>query len=164
MHTALKLEAALMFVGCTCYSFSPNPLMRMNNVTQMHSSLTVITHSFFWLQVTLRDLLVKGGDRPRPLLIKSPVHTARLHVWKAMFPRAKYVYIHRHPLEVGMRSTLRTFMCLHMVLGLHGAEQGPRLARDSGAPSGCASQVGRLMRASQSAGRQLLYQCARLAV
>ncbi|GFR47685.1 hypothetical protein Agub_g9433 [Astrephomene gubernaculifera] len=37
---------------------------------------------------------------PPPLLIKSPVHTARLRTWLRLFPRARFVYVHRHPLEV----------------------------------------------------------------
>ena len=37
---------------------------------------------------------------PKPLLIKSPVHTARVGLLLDMFPRARFVYIHRHPLQV----------------------------------------------------------------
>ncbi|GLC59101.1 hypothetical protein PLESTB_001448300 [Pleodorina starrii] len=37
---------------------------------------------------------------PPPLLIKSPVHTARLGIWLRLFPRARFIYVHRHPLEV----------------------------------------------------------------
>jgi hypothetical protein len=37
---------------------------------------------------------------PKPLLIKSPVHTARVRTWLKLFPGAKFIYIHRHPLEV----------------------------------------------------------------
>ncbi|KAL6759579.1 P-loop containing nucleoside triphosphate hydrolase protein [Haematococcus lacustris] len=37
---------------------------------------------------------------PRPLLIKSPVHTARLAWWRSAFPQARYLYIHRHPVQV----------------------------------------------------------------
>lgn len=40
------------------------------------------------------------GQSPKPLLIKSPVHTARLRMWLSMFPKAKFIYIHRHPIEV----------------------------------------------------------------
>jgi hypothetical protein len=43
-------------------------------------------------QVTLR-----WGGR-RPLLIKSPVHTARLALLLRLFPNAKFVYVHRDPL------------------------------------------------------------------
>ena len=37
---------------------------------------------------------------PKPLLIKSPVHTARVGLLLDIFPRARFVYIHRHPLQV----------------------------------------------------------------
>lgn len=45
-----------------------------------------------------------GMDK-RPLL-KSPAHTARLHVLKDLYPTATYVHIHRHPDEV-FSSTLK---------------------------------------------------------
>lgn len=34
------------------------------------------------------------------LLLKSPVHTARIPLLRRLFPRATFVYIHRHPDEV----------------------------------------------------------------
>ena len=40
-----------------------------------------------------------GGARKR-LLLKSPVHTARVRLIKSLFPKATFVFIHRHPLEV----------------------------------------------------------------
>ena len=39
-----------------------------------------------------------GG--PRPLLLKSPVHTARIALLRRLFPAARFVYVHRAPLEV----------------------------------------------------------------
>jgi hypothetical protein len=45
-------------------------------------------------QVTLRC----GGCKP--LLIKSPVHTARVALLLRLFPRARFVYVHRDPLTV----------------------------------------------------------------
>jgi hypothetical protein len=47
------------------------------------------------VQVTLKH----GGHKP--LLIKSPVHTARVRRMLKLFPKAKFVFIHRHPLQVG---------------------------------------------------------------
>jgi hypothetical protein len=44
--------------------------------------------------VTLRC----GGCKP--LLIKSPVHTARVALLLRLFPRARFVYVHRDPLTV----------------------------------------------------------------
>src|SRR5215212_3692487 len=36
----------------------------------------------------------------RPLLLKSPTHTARIRLLLEMFPDAKFVHIRRHPLDV----------------------------------------------------------------
>ncbi|GAX75943.1 hypothetical protein CEUSTIGMA_g3386.t1 [Chlamydomonas eustigma] len=36
----------------------------------------------------------------KPLLIKSPVHTARIRLLLDMFPKARFIYIHRHPIDV----------------------------------------------------------------
>lgn len=42
-----------------------------------------------------------GGAVPsRRLLLKSPVHTARIRLLLQLFPRAQFVYIHRDPLTV----------------------------------------------------------------
>jgi hypothetical protein len=46
----------------------------------------------------LRKLaLAQGG---RPLLVKNPVYTARVARLRRLFPQAKFVHIHRNPLEV----------------------------------------------------------------
>lgn len=52
--------------------------------------------SFLWFlrKVTLRC----GGCKP--LLVKSPVHTARVRLLLDLFPQARFIFIHRHPLEV----------------------------------------------------------------
>ena len=41
----------------------------------------------------------RGGTRKR-LLLKSPVHTARVKLLKEMFPKATFIFAHRHPLKV----------------------------------------------------------------
>lgn len=41
--------------------------------------------------------LAEGG---RPLLVKNPAHTARVARLRHLFPRAKFIHIHRNPLEV----------------------------------------------------------------
>lgn len=55
-------------------------------------------------KICLRDDLMHAKDssepRKRRLLLKSPVHTARVPLLRRLFPRAKFVYIHRHPDEV----------------------------------------------------------------
>jgi hypothetical protein len=41
-----------------------------------------------------------ASSEKRRLLLKSPVHTARVPLLRRLFPRAKFVYIHRNPDEV----------------------------------------------------------------
>ena len=43
--------------------------------------------------------LAAGGAHKR-LLLKSPVHTARVNLFHQMFPKATFIFIHRHPYEV----------------------------------------------------------------
>ncbi len=44
----------------------------------------------------------------KPLLLKSPVNTARLKILIDLFPEARFVHIHRHPYDV-FRSTLKMY-------------------------------------------------------
>lgn len=46
----------------------------------------------------LRKLTLKHGQRP--LLLKSPSHTAKIGLLRELFPQARFVHIHRHPYEV----------------------------------------------------------------
>lgn len=55
---------------------------------------------FTGLGGTPQLLAAPSCSHPKPLLIKSPVHTARIGLLLDMFPRARFVYIHRHPLQV----------------------------------------------------------------
>lgn len=50
--------------------------------------------AFLWF---LRKLTVKS---PRPLVLKSPPHTARVRLLLEMFPDARFVHIHRDPFVV----------------------------------------------------------------
>ena len=56
------------------------------------------------LQFFAQKLTWKYG---RPLVFKSPVHTARIRLLLEMFPAARFVHIHRHPFAVynSMRHT-----------------------------------------------------------
>ena len=45
----------------------------------------------------MRKLTFKYG---RPLVLKSPPHTARIRLLLEMFPEARFVHIHRHPYQV----------------------------------------------------------------
>ena len=53
-------------------------------------------------KLMLRAQLRGGGYR---LLLKSPVHTARIPLLLSLFPDAQFIYIHRHPYDV-LRSAL----------------------------------------------------------
>lgn len=55
------------------------------------------------LMTFLRKLTLKHR---RPLVLKSPPHTARIRVLLAMFPDAKFIHIHREPYAV-FQSTVR---------------------------------------------------------
>jgi hypothetical protein len=46
-----------------------------------------------------RKLQYKCGEDKR-LLLKSPVHAARLGILREMFPKAQFVFISRHPYDV----------------------------------------------------------------
>jgi hypothetical protein len=50
--------------------------------------------AFLWF---LRKLTVK---HPRPLVLKSPPHTARIRLLLEMFPDARFVHIHRDPYTI----------------------------------------------------------------
>lgn len=47
----------------------------------------------------LKKIQFAAGGRHKRLLLKSPVHTARVGVLKKMFPKATFVFVHRHPYE-----------------------------------------------------------------
>jgi len=51
--------------------------------------------NFLWL---LKKLTLKNEGKP--LLLKSPFHTGRLKVIKELFPDAKFIFLHRHPLKM----------------------------------------------------------------
>jgi hypothetical protein len=48
-------------------------------------------------KLTLRSKLRHKGTR---LLLKSPVHTARIPLLLSLFPEAQFIYLHRHPVDV----------------------------------------------------------------
>lgn len=47
-----------------------------------------------------------GPNNPKPLIIKSPVHIGRLPILRALFPRAKFAFVHRHPRAVFSSSAI----------------------------------------------------------
>jgi hypothetical protein len=60
----------------------------------------------------LRKLTLWNGRRP---LLKSPHNTARVGAFRQMFPRAKFIHIHRHPFDV-YRSNMHTEREGHVVM------------------------------------------------
>jgi hypothetical protein len=45
--------------------------------------------------------MINGNDiSKKKLVLKSPVHTGRVEILRKIFPKAKFIYIHRHPYEV----------------------------------------------------------------
>lgn len=58
--------------------------------------------AFVWF---LKKLTLKQG---RPLVLKSPAHTARIPLLLELFPDAAFVHIHRHPYAV-FQSTCRSW-------------------------------------------------------
>ena len=57
--------------------------------------------SFLFRKVVFREM--RTGHLSRRLVIKSPVHTARVPILRKLFPKAKFIYVHRHP-EVVFKS------------------------------------------------------------
>ena len=53
----------------------------------------------------------------RPLVLKSPPHTARIKLLLQMFPDAKFVHIHRNPFDVfhSTQKTMKTVSHLHQL-------------------------------------------------
>jgi len=53
-----------------------------------------------WKSAYLRFLKKVSYGDGRQLVVKSPAHTLRIPVLRAMFPEAKFVYIYRNPFDV----------------------------------------------------------------
>lgn len=69
------------------------------------------TDGFLWF---IRRVMAHQG---KPLILKSPVHTARVRTLLEIFPNARFVHISRDPLDV-FPSTLRLWKSLNSVQGL----------------------------------------------
>ena len=69
--------------------------------SELAEALQRWTESFLYLlrKLTLRGELQKPSGQ-HCLLLKSPVHTARIPLLLSLFPDAQFIYIHRHPCDV----------------------------------------------------------------
>jgi omega-hydroxy-beta-dihydromenaquinone-9 sulfotransferase len=47
-----------------------------------------------------RKLSLRDGNGTKQLLLKSPVHTARIQLLLSLFPHAKFIYLHRNPYDI----------------------------------------------------------------
>lgn len=61
-----------------------------------------------WENSLLTFLSKVSGNDTRPLLLKSPEHTARIKILLNIFPNAKFIHLHRNPLDV-FQSTKHLF-------------------------------------------------------
>ena len=54
-------------------------------------------------KIILKEMMkdtTTNSYRNKRLILKSPVHTARVDLLRSIFPKAKFIYIHRDPYEV----------------------------------------------------------------
>ncbi len=56
--------------------------------------------SFLWFLRKVTYAQLPADRQPKQLLVKSPVHTARIPLLLQLFPAAKFIFIHRDPIEV----------------------------------------------------------------
>lgn len=70
-----------------------------------------------WKQGMCSFLKHVAYRKPRPIVLKSPPHTARVRTLLELFPQAKFVHIVREPVSVFM-STVRLWRSLYQVQGL----------------------------------------------
>lgn len=59
---------------------------------------------FFMKKVTYARCLRGGGLKP--LVIKSPVHIGRIQILRELFPQAKFVFVHRNPIDTFLSSAI----------------------------------------------------------
>lgn len=70
-----------------------------------------------WEQTFHRFLRILTLRHRKPLLVKSPTHTARLSVLARMFPRARFLYIVRNPFDV-VPSMMKVLRHMYQYFGL----------------------------------------------
>lgn len=71
------------------------------------------------LMMFLKKLTFRYG---RPLILKSPPHTCRIHLLLELFPNAKFVHVHRNPIHVFQSTQHQT----QVMLRWYGLQRFPR--------------------------------------
>ena len=67
-----------------------------------HEDTTIWVDAFQYL---LKKLNLRDNKKGQQLVLKTPSHTGRIRLFLKLFPNAKFVHIHRHPLEVFLSAT-----------------------------------------------------------
>jgi omega-hydroxy-beta-dihydromenaquinone-9 sulfotransferase len=65
------------------------------------------TDAFLWFMKKIT--FACGG---KPLILKSPVHIGRLPILLSLFPRARFVFVHRDPVDGAFKRVLYATRCL----------------------------------------------------
>jgi hypothetical protein len=103
-----------------------HPYLNMTDLTPQQLASWKAGFVRFLQLVNLRSRRRQGcRGRARRIVLKSPTHTARLHILREMFPQAKFIHIVRDPCEV-FSSTVRLWRALFETQ----ACQKPELAGD----------------------------------
>jgi hypothetical protein len=79
-----------------------------------------------WQRTLLKFVKMLALRDPRPLLLKSPPHTARIPELLQLFPKAKFVHIRRNPLTL-YSSTMKLWTSMATAHGLQTPRGGPLL-------------------------------------
>ena len=78
-----------------------------------------------WKEALVHFLKKLTWKYDRPLLLKSPPHTARVRLLLELFPGARFVHIHRNPYRV-FQSTAHTYEAVGPVHALQSRERRPQ--------------------------------------
>lgn len=119
-------EFALMNLGAASpYRRMAFPATASNEATALDLTTLDEPTLSHWQATMRRFLRMLAVRDSRRTVLKSPPHTARMGVLKAMFPQARFLHIVRDPLVV-FPSTMRLWRSLDFVQGMQ-VDRGERL-------------------------------------